>query len=79
MRKRRRLIDEKAKYECKYYTKKVGCQNSERKRKVTVYCGSIKYSLKSTSEILSHATETLQILENINGRLNRCADELMKI
>lgn len=36
---------------------------SERRRKVTVYSGNLRYSLKITSDILNHATTTLQTLE----------------
>ncbi|MDP2628383.1 MAG: DNA integrity scanning diadenylate cyclase DisA [Nanoarchaeota archaeon] len=36
---------------------------SERKNKITLYCGDISYVLDESSEILRRATETLQILE----------------
>jgi len=36
---------------------------SERKNKITVYCGDIKYELEKSSEVLRRAAETLQILE----------------
>ncbi len=36
---------------------------SERKNKVTVYWGEMKYELKESSEILRRASETLQVLE----------------
>src|SRR3989344_4295635 len=36
---------------------------SERKNKVTIYCGEEKHILEKSSEILRRATETLQILE----------------
>lgn len=36
---------------------------SERKKKVTIYHGNIKYNLQNAEELLSRATETLQILE----------------
>ena len=36
---------------------------SERKNKITIYCGEEKYVLEQSSEILRRATETLQILE----------------
>lgn len=36
---------------------------SERKNKVTLYFGDLKYSLEQTSEVLRRAAETLQILE----------------
>jgi len=36
---------------------------SERKNKITLYCGDIRYELGESSEILRRATETLQILE----------------
>jgi diadenylate cyclase len=36
---------------------------SERKNKITIYCGELKHELKESSEILRRAAETLQILE----------------
>ncbi len=36
---------------------------SERKNKITIYYGKMKYELKESSEILRRAAETLQILE----------------
>lgn len=36
---------------------------SERRKKISVYHGNIKYILQNTEELLSRATETLQILE----------------
>ncbi len=36
---------------------------SERRRKISVYCGNLKYILQNTNELLSRAVETLQILE----------------
>ena len=36
---------------------------SERKNKITVYCGQEKYILEKSAELLRRATETLQILE----------------
>ncbi|MBI2043587.1 DNA integrity scanning protein DisA [Candidatus Pacearchaeota archaeon] len=36
---------------------------SERKNKITVYLGDVKYELKESSEILRRASETLQVLE----------------
>lgn len=36
---------------------------SERKRKITLYCGEERYTLESSSELLRRAMETLQILE----------------
>ena len=37
---------------------------SERKNKITLYWGGLRYELEESSEILRRATETLQILEN---------------
>ena len=36
---------------------------SERKNKITVYWGDVRYELKESSEILRRASETLQVLE----------------
>lgn len=36
---------------------------SERRKKITIYYGKLSYILKHTEELLSRATETLQILE----------------
>lgn len=36
---------------------------SERKHKITIYYGDLKYELESSSEVLRRAAETLQILE----------------
>ncbi|MBU2104872.1 MAG: DNA integrity scanning diadenylate cyclase DisA [Nanoarchaeota archaeon] len=36
---------------------------SERKNKITIYYGNIKYELEESSEILRRASETLQVLE----------------
>jgi len=36
---------------------------SERRKKITIYYGRLTYILKNTEELLSRATETLQILE----------------
>jgi len=46
---------------------------SERRRKITIYHGNIKYILQNTNELLSRAVETLQILE----KQREILDELM--
>ena len=44
-------------------TKSLVIAVSERKNKITVYWGDIRYELKESSEILRRASETLQVLE----------------
>jgi len=43
---------------------------SERKGKVTIYCGELKYTLLETGELFRRASETLQILEKQKEALN---------
>jgi len=49
---------------------------SERKNKITLYYGNIKYELKETSEILRRAAETLQILEKQKEIFNELLSNL---
>ncbi len=49
---------------------------SERRKKISVYYGNLKYILKNTEELLSRATETLQILEKQREIFNELLSNL---
>jgi len=49
---------------------------SERKKKISVYHGNLKYILKNAEELLSRATETLQILEKQREIFNELLSNL---
>lgn len=49
---------------------------SEKKKKITLYHGNLKYILKYTEELLSRATETLQILEKQKEIFNELLSNL---
>ena len=49
---------------------------SERKKKITLYHGNLKYILKNPEELLSRATETLQILEKQKEIFNELISNL---
>lgn len=57
-------------------TKAITIAVSERKNKITVYCGKLKYELSSSSEVLRRATETLQILEKQKESFNDLLNNL---
>lgn len=49
---------------------------SERRKKITIYYGRLRYILKNTEELLSRATETLQILEKQRELLDELLSNL---
>lgn len=49
---------------------------SERRKTITLYHGNLRYLLKNTEELLSRATETLQILEKQREILNELLSSL---
>lgn len=49
---------------------------SERRKKITIYHGKLRYILKHTEELLSRATETLQILEKQRELLDELLSNL---
>jgi diadenylate cyclase len=49
---------------------------SERKNKITIYCGDLKHELRPSSEILRRATENLQILEKQRESFNETINDL---
>ncbi len=49
---------------------------SERRKKITIYHGKLRYILKNTEELLSRATETLQILEKQRELLDELLSNL---
>ncbi len=49
---------------------------SERRKKISIYYGNLRYILQDTSELLSRAVETLQILEKQREILNELASNL---
>lgn len=49
---------------------------SEKRKKITLYHGNLKYILKNTEELLSRATETLQILEKQREIFNELISNL---
>lgn len=49
---------------------------SEKRKKISLYHGNLRYILKNTEELLSRATETLQILEKQREILNELLSNL---